>query len=70
LSALNCEAACGYKESSAKRPTACVQSCLSQKSEEEAALQQRFDAIAERQRQAWRWVEQMTGRDAASWQPR
>jgi hypothetical protein len=33
-------------------------------------LQRRFDAIAERQRQAWRWVEQMTGRSAPSWQPR
>lgn len=32
--------------------------------------QQRVETFAQRQRQAWRWVEQMTGRPAASWQAR
>lgn len=64
LSAMNCEAACERKA------PACLQLCLSQKSEAEASLQGSFDAIAERQRQAWRWIEQITGRPAAEWQTR
>jgi hypothetical protein len=54
----------------AQRLPACLRSCLSQKGAAEVSLQQRFDNIAERQQQAWRWVEQMTGRPAAQWQAR
>lgn len=35
-----------------------------------ATLQQRCDDLVERQHQAWRWVEQMTGRPADSWRAR
>lgn len=52
-----------------RRPT-CLRACQAQKDPSDKALQQRFDAIAERQQQAWRWVEQMTGRPAAAWQAR
>lgn len=53
-----------------QRRPACLRSCQAQNDPSDKALQQRFDAIAERQQQAWRWVEQMTGRPAAQWQAR
>lgn len=52
----------------AQRLPACVKVCESRGAPSDAELQRRFDAIEERQRQAWRWVEQMTGRPADSWQ--
>ncbi|RZL38338.1 MAG: hypothetical protein EOP35_06045 [Rubrivivax sp.] len=53
-----------------QRLPACLRSCQAQKGPSDEALQRRFDTIAERQQQAWRWVEQMTGRSAADWQAR
>lgn len=50
-----------------QRRPACLRACQAQKDPSDKALQQRFDAIAERQQQAWRWVEQMTGKPAADW---
>lgn len=50
-----------------QRRPACLRSCQAQKDPSDKVLQRRFDAIAERQRQAWAWVEAMTGRPAASW---
>ncbi len=50
-----------------QRRPACLRACRAQKNPPDKALQQRFDTIAERQQQAWAWVESMTGRPAASW---
>lgn len=50
-----------------RRRPACLRACQAQKNPTDQALQQRFDTLAERQQQAWAWVESMTGRPAASW---
>lgn len=50
-----------------QRRPACLRACQAQKDPPDKELQQRFDTNAERQQQAWAWVESMTGRPAASW---
>lgn len=49
---------------------ACLADCERQKQELRASIESNFGAVAARQQQAWRRVEELTGRAAASWQGR
>lgn len=51
-----------------ERPAACLKSCEQQRAALDAGMESRFEAVAQRQRDAWRWVEELTGRPAGSWQ--
>ena len=56
LAAMSCKASC-------EAGTApCVKRCERQRETLDASIQGRFEAAAQRQRDAWRWVEALTGR--------
>jgi hypothetical protein len=48
----------------------CLPACEGQKRAVAASMERRLEAVPERQLEAWRWVETLTGRPAAAWQAR
>lgn len=51
----------------ADRPAACMKSCEAQRTALASDLDGRIEAVAQRQRHAWAWIEELTGRSAADW---
>lgn len=48
----------------------CRPACEAQRHNAAASVELHLDAVPQRQQEAWHWVEEMTGRSAASWQTR